>query len=100
MGGPGSPGVLVVKKNLMNNEVPTMPGGGTVLLVTEKDHTYLTNKVEREEGGTPDILGSIRLGLAFRVKQHVGPQRIMDLMFVSLSAVTRTSSCSADSPTM
>ncbi|POM65682.1 Cysteine desulfurase [Phytophthora palmivora] len=79
VGGPGSPGVLVVKKNLMNNEVPTMPGGGTVLFVTEKAHSYLSNKVEREEGGTPDILGSIRLGLAFQLKQHVGPQRIMDL---------------------
>ncbi|KAL3661675.1 hypothetical protein V7S43_013434 [Phytophthora oleae] len=79
VGGPGSPGVLVVKKNLMNNEVPTMPGGGTVLFVTEKAHSYLSNKVEREEGGTPDILGSIRLGLAFQIKQHVGPQRIMDL---------------------
>jgi selenocysteine lyase/cysteine desulfurase len=79
VGGPGSPGVLVVKKNLMNNEVPTMPGGGTVLFVTEKAHSYLANKVEREEGGTPDILGSIRLGLAFQLKQSVGPQRIMQL---------------------
>ncbi|KAF1779009.1 Pyridoxal phosphate-dependent transferase [Phytophthora cactorum] len=49
VGGPGSPGVLVVKKNLMNNEVPTVPGGGTVLFVTEKAHSYLANKVEREE---------------------------------------------------
>ncbi|KAF4320702.1 hypothetical protein G195_005123 [Phytophthora kernoviae 00238/432] len=79
VGGPGSPGVLVVKKNLMNNEVPTMPGGGTVLFVTEKAHSYLSNKVEREEGGTPDILGSIRLGLAFQMKQRLGPRRIMDL---------------------
>ncbi|KAL4155522.1 hypothetical protein PRNP1_007632 [Phytophthora ramorum] len=79
VGGPGSPGVLVVKKNLMGNEVPTMPGGGTVLFVTEKAHSYLSNKVEREEGGTPDILGSIRLGLAFQLKQRIGPHRIMDL---------------------
>ncbi|KAI9913277.1 hypothetical protein PsorP6_006254 [Peronosclerospora sorghi] len=79
VGGPGSPGVLIVKTNLMNNEVPTMPGGGTVLFVTEKAHNYLSNKVEREEGGTPDILGSIRLGLAFQLKQRIGPQRIMNL---------------------
>ncbi|KAG6620902.1 cysteine desulfurase [Phytophthora cinnamomi] len=79
VGGPGSPGVLVVKKNLMSNEVPTMPGGGTVLFVTEKAHSYLANKVEREEGGTPDILGSIRLGLAFEIKQRVGPKNIMKL---------------------
>ncbi|KAG7395908.1 hypothetical protein PHYBOEH_003033 [Phytophthora boehmeriae] len=79
VGGPGSPGVLVVKKNLMRNDVPTMPGGGTVLFVTEKAHSYLANNVEREEGGTPDILGSIRLGLAFELKQRVGPRHIMDL---------------------
>ncbi|KAE9310989.1 hypothetical protein PF008_g20309 [Phytophthora fragariae] len=79
VGGPGSPGVLVVKKSLMNNEVPTMPGGGTVLFVTEKAHSYLSNTIEREEGGTPDILGSIRLGLAFQLKQQIGPQQIMDL---------------------
>ncbi|TDH72000.1 hypothetical protein CCR75_003167 [Bremia lactucae] len=79
VGGPGSPGVLVVKKDLMRNSVPTMPGGGTVVFVTEKAHRYLTDNVEREEGGTPDILGSIRLGLAFRLKQLVGTQRIMKL---------------------
>ncbi|KAJ1549065.1 hypothetical protein HK405_010371 [Cladochytrium tenue] len=79
IGGPGSPGVLVVKSNLMCNDVPTMPGGGTVLFVTEKAHSYLANKVEREEGGTPDILGSIRLGLAFELKQRVGSEHIMDL---------------------
>ena len=79
VGGPGSPGVLIVKKNLMNNEVPTMPGGGTVLFVTEKAHSYLSNNVEREEGGTPDIVGSIRLGLAFEMKQRVGTKHIMDL---------------------
>ncbi|KAG6620809.1 cysteine desulfurase [Phytophthora cinnamomi] len=77
VGGPGSPGVLVVKKKLMANDVPTMPGGGTVLFVTEKAHSYLENTVEREEGGTPDILGSIRLGLAFELKQRVGSKKIM-----------------------
>ena len=34
IGGPGSPGVLVVKKRLIANSVPTQPGSGTVTLVT------------------------------------------------------------------
>jgi len=67
VGGPGTPGVLIIKKKLLNNAVPTNPGGGTVLYVTKEDHYYLSNKIEREEGGTPEILGSIRLGLAFDV---------------------------------
>lgn len=77
VGGPGSPGVLVVKKRLLANAVPTVPGGGTVFFVTEKDHRYLSNREEREEGGTPDILGSIRLGLAFEIKQRLGADNIM-----------------------
>ncbi|OWZ00908.1 hypothetical protein PHMEG_00027801 [Phytophthora megakarya] len=79
IGGPGSPGVLVVKKRLLTNAVPTVPGGGTVFFVTENDHRYLSNRAEREEGGTPDILGSIRLGLAFELKQRVGTKNIMTL---------------------
>ncbi|KAG6961099.1 hypothetical protein JG688_00009282 [Phytophthora aleatoria] len=79
IGGPGSPGVLIVKKRLLTNAVPTVPGGGTVFFVTENDHRYLSNRAEREEGGTPDILGSIRLGLAFELKQRVGTSNIMTL---------------------
>ncbi|CAM9955666.1 unnamed protein product, partial [Ectocarpus fasciculatus] len=72
VGGPGTPGVLVVKKRLLCNAVPGTVGGGTVFFVTEKDHRYLSNKEEREEGGTPDILGSIRLGLAVQMKESMG----------------------------
>ncbi|KAF1335938.1 tRNA 2-thiocytidine biosynthesis protein ttca, partial [Globisporangium splendens] len=79
IGGPGSPGVLVVKKRLLGNAVPTTVGGGTVFFVTEQDHRYLSNREEREEGGTPDILGSIRLGLAFELKQRVGAARILEI---------------------
>ncbi|KAF4041923.1 PP-loop family [Phytophthora infestans] len=79
IGGPGSPGVLIVKKRLLTNAVPTTPGGGTVFFVTENDHRYLSNRAEREEGGTPDILGSIRLGLAIELKQRVGAKNIMTL---------------------
>jgi len=49
-----------------------VPGGGTVFYVTENDHRYLSNREEREEGGTPDIVGSVRAGLVFHLKQRVG----------------------------
>lgn len=35
-----------------------------------------SNKEEREEGGTPDILGSIRLGLAVQMKEQLGRQAL------------------------
>ncbi|KAI9366736.1 putative cysteine desulfurase [Zopfochytrium polystomum] len=77
VGGPGTPGVLIVKRDVLpRNAPPSAPGGGTVLFVTEKAHSYLANPVEREEGGTPDILGSIRLGLAIELKLRVGAARI------------------------
>lgn len=54
--------------------MPERPGGGTVFFVTEEDHRYLSNREEREEGGTPDIMGSIRLGLCFRLKDAIGTE--------------------------
>lgn len=76
IGGPSTPGVLIAKKWLLGKPVPTQPGGGTVFYVTENDHRYLSNKAEREEGGTPDVIGSVRLGLAFQLKQRVGTKVI------------------------
>eukprot|EP00047_Mylnosiga_fluctuans_P015090 m.43252 g.43252 ORF g.43252 m.43252 type:complete len:1037 (+) comp5771_c0_seq1:72-3182(+) len=70
-GGPGTPGVLIVKKRLLQNAVPTVPGGGTVFYVTRDHHRYIENAEEREEGGTPDIVGAIRCGLVFHLKDTV-----------------------------
>lgn len=72
IGGPGTPGVLVAKKSLFTNRVPSVPGGGTVAYVNPKEHRYLENIELREEGGTPAILESIRAGLVFQLKQAVG----------------------------
>jgi selenocysteine lyase/cysteine desulfurase len=79
VGGPGTPGVLVAKKRLFANRVPSTPGGGTVAYVSSEEHTYFTDIVLREEGGTPEIIGSIRAGLVFQLKEAVGAQTIMDL---------------------
>ena len=72
VGGPGTPGVLAVRKSLLHNRVPSVPGGGTVAYVNPVEHSYLTDVVAREEGGTPDIIGSIRAGLVFQLKDAVG----------------------------
>ena len=76
LGGPNTPGILIAKKALFTNDTPAQPGGGTVFYVTENDHRYLSNRIEREEGGTPDIIGSIRAGLAFHVKSQIGVSNI------------------------
>src|SRR3712207_6895287 len=79
IGGPGTPGVLVVRRELLANRVPTVPGGGTVAYVNPTEHRYLDDPVEREEGGTPAILESIRAGLVFQLKQAVGTGTIAAL---------------------
>lgn len=76
IGGPGTPGVLVVKRNLLKNRVPVAPGGGTVLYVTPQDHRFISDPERREEGGTPAIVESIRAGLVFKLQQDVGTAEI------------------------
>ncbi|RBO84079.1 aminotransferase class V-fold PLP-dependent enzyme [Marinomonas aquiplantarum] len=72
IGGPGTPGVLIVKKSCIENAQPSHVGGGTVSFVTPNDHTFLPISERREEGGTPAILESIRAGLVFKLKSLVG----------------------------
>lgn len=76
VGGPGTPGVLVAKKKLFHNKVPSEPGGGTVAYVNETHHRYLSDPIHREEGGTPAIIESIRAGLVFQLKEAVGHEHI------------------------
>ncbi len=72
IGGPGTPGLLVARRTLFSNRVPDVPGGGTVAFVNPEEHDYLTDVEHREEGGTPEIVGSIRAGLIFQLKEAVG----------------------------
>jgi len=72
IGGPSTPGVLVVRRELLRNRVPDVPGGGTVAFVNPTEHRYLDEPAQREEGGTPAIVEAIRAGLVFQLKQAVG----------------------------
>jgi selenocysteine lyase/cysteine desulfurase len=78
-GGPGTPGVLVAKRHLFANRVPATPGGGTIAYVTPDHQTYHPDPVQREEGGTPGIVESIRAGLVFGLKEAVGVSTIKEL---------------------
>jgi selenocysteine lyase/cysteine desulfurase len=79
IGGPGTPGVLVVRNELLRNEIPVVPGGGTVQYVSPDHHSYISDPEHREEGGTPAIIESIRAGLVFRLKESVGVETIRGL---------------------
>jgi selenocysteine lyase/cysteine desulfurase len=79
VGGPQSPGVLVVRRELVGSPVPTVPGGGTIAFVDPDRALYLADPVAREEGGTPAIVESVRAGLVVALKEAVGPERILEL---------------------
>ena len=81
LGGPEGSGVLVAHRDLFRTRTPERPGGGTVDYVSgcRPDQVdYVHRLSEREEGGTPDILGDVRAGIAFVLKDHVGAEAIRD----------------------
>ncbi len=78
IGGPGTPGVLVARRELFRNRVPSVPGGGTVAYVNPVEHLYISDIEHREEGGTPAIVESIRAGLVFKLKAEVGVEAIRE----------------------
>jgi len=79
IGGPGTPGVLLARRELFKNAVPSVPGGGTVAFVNPSEHRYYADIEHREEGGTPAIVESIRAGLVFKLKESVGTETIRKL---------------------
>ncbi|KAF4740229.1 hypothetical protein FOZ63_019382, partial [Perkinsus olseni] len=76
LGGPGSSGLLLCKRRHQTNAVPAVCGGGVVLYVSQRRHQYLDNLEEREEAGTPDILGCIRTGAVYHLHAMIGIERI------------------------
>ncbi|GMI09175.1 hypothetical protein TrLO_g12376 [Triparma laevis f. longispina] len=90
-GGPQSTGILIVKKHIVRwrgkdasrerkgRGQTSTPGGGTVFYVTPEKHMYLKCDEEREQGGTPNIIGAIRAGLAIQLHQKIGYDTIRKL---------------------
>jgi selenocysteine lyase/cysteine desulfurase len=94
MGGPGASGVLVASADLFRSRVPERPGGGTVEYVGpggaepgtccepaqrgQLQVDYASRLEEREEGGTPNVLGDVRAGLAFQLRALLDPRRILE----------------------
>ena len=73
LGGVGSSGLLVIKKDLINTKLsPTFAGGGTVEYVNKNTQIYQENIDERELAGTPGILQFIKTSLAYQLRNEIG----------------------------
>jgi selenocysteine lyase/cysteine desulfurase len=78
LGGPGSNGVLIFNGKLYNNQVPELPGGGTVVWTNPwGEHKFVSDIEQRESGGTPGILQTIKTALAIQLKEEMGVEAIM-----------------------
>lgn len=95
LGGPGSSGVLIFNKKLYKNMIPDCPGGGTVSWTNPwGEHKYIDNIEDREDGGTPGFLQTIRTALAIKLKDQMGvdnmierEHQIIDYIFKTLGPI-------------
>ena len=72
IGGPNTPGVLIIHDRISRNQLkPAQPGGGTVNFVYKDLIDYIQDVELKEESGTPNIIGSIRLGLMISIRQKI-----------------------------
>ncbi len=73
LGGPGSCGLLIIKKDLIDTSIPpSFAGGGTVEYVNKDLHLYQKDIEIREDAGTPPILQLIRASLAYQLRNEIG----------------------------
>lgn len=95
VGGPGTSGVLIFNKKLYKNMIPDSPGGGTVSWTNPwGEHKYIDNIEDREDGGTPGFLQTIKTALAIKLKEKMGVDKmlqreheIIDTIFEKLQAI-------------
>ncbi|WP_163849517.1 aminotransferase class V-fold PLP-dependent enzyme [Pseudooceanicola aestuarii] len=77
-GGPGASGLLAIRRDAVQGARPATPGGGTVSFVSPWGHDYAANVEQREEAGTPNVLGDLRAALALAMKAALGAAWIAD----------------------
>jgi len=91
---PGSPGVMVVRRSLLEGQEPDELGGGMVDEVSVSDYRVTDRFPDREEAGTPNIPGAVQLGAVLNVLQrmgmeeiHTAEQRLLRRLLAELTAI-------------
>ena len=73
---PYGAGVLVAPRDFFAG-VPEVMGGGAISMVTWED-TYWADLPEREEAGSPNVIGSVALGVAIETLEELGFDAMLD----------------------
>ena len=91
---PGSPGVMVVRRTLLEGQEPDELGGGMVNDVSVSGYQITDRFPDREEAGTPNIPGAVQLGAVLNVLQRIGmaqvhaaEQRLLRRLLAELTAI-------------
>lgn len=86
VGGPGSNGILVFRKDIYNRQVgPTCAGGGTVDYVSSHNYDFIKDIEVREDAGTPGIYQTLRAAAALEVKEAIGVDVIEEIEEIYIS---------------
>lgn len=79
LGGPGTTGILIFDSALYKNKVPDCPGGGTVEWTNPwGGHEYVDDIEQREDGGTPAFLQTMKVALAVKLKETMGVEKMLE----------------------
>jgi cysteine desulfurase / selenocysteine lyase len=70
-------GVLVGERKTFEQGDPDIVGGGSVDIVSLEE-AYWTDLPDKEEAGTPDIVGAVALGSAIRLLEEIGWEAIIE----------------------
>jgi len=76
---PGSPGVVIARKELLQEIEPEEVGGGMVDRVLEDRYLVKTDFPDREEAGTPNIPGAIALAATVEILDRIGMPLLMEV---------------------
>ncbi len=75
---PGSPGAVIAKKSVLNAIKPAELGGGMVDDVYIAEYMPTNTLPDREEAGTPNIVGAITLGAVLDLLTRVGMDKVRE----------------------
>lgn len=71
LGGQCTPGILIINSDLIEISHPYEPGGGCVEKADDRCTVYKSDPEMREMGGTPNVVGIIRLGYSMMIKKSI-----------------------------
>ena len=72
---PFGTGVLIGPRKIFSEGAPDYSGGGTVEIVTE-DAVYWAGPPDREEAGSPNVIGAVAMAAACKALTEIGMDRL------------------------